>query len=51
MAHHNACPLSGRMATVKLKFTAKGRAKLRRARSAKLTISGAGAPLKITVKR
>ena len=37
-------------ATVKLKFTSKGRAKLRRARSAKLTISGAGAPLKITLK-
>lgn len=42
---------AGQTATVKLKFTAKARAKLRRARSAKLTISGAGAPLKVTVKR
>ena len=36
---------------MKLKFTAKARTKLRRARSAKLTISGAGAPLKVTLNR
>ncbi len=42
---------AGKAATVKLKFTSKARAKLRRARSAKLAISGAGAPLKLTLKR
>ena len=42
---------AGQAATVKLKFTAKARTKLRRARSAKVTIYGAGAPLHLTLKR
>ena len=51
VARGSATVKAGGAATVRLKFTAKGRAKLRRSRRATLTISGAGAPLKVTVRR
>ena len=42
---------AGGRATVRLRFTTKARAKLRRARSATLTITGQGTKLKLTVRR
>jgi hypothetical protein len=41
----------GGSGTVTLRFTASGRRALRKARSAKLTVSGAGAAKKVTLRR
>jgi Ca2+-binding RTX toxin-like protein len=51
VARGSAKVRTGRSATVRLRFTAKARRSLRHARRVTLTVTGAGATMKVTVRR